>query len=250
MFLDLLSVQVLAENSGKRLWLFDGGAPNASRCAPLYHSKEMAECWWDGYASKWLPKYGGLNKACQVHWHPKFDCDFQDSEPFATLQQMGLKPQVPAWIGTQHASYCFVRGYDSWFCLILRWGRNIPKRSVYVVGLPSNFHWRVCCFLLQVRRPLPSGRVARSTRGSAQHRIAFLWHWRTWGASLHPVQPLYHTYRDINVIVIATLPAGSFTCNRFPESQNLTAVLPFDVRGCIRLGSQISSISYQTTTPW
>ncbi|CAL1157407.1 unnamed protein product [Cladocopium goreaui] len=60
--------EVLAENSGKRLWLFDGGAPNASRCAPLYHSK--------------------------------------DSEPFATLQQMG-------------------------------WGRNIPKRSVYVVVLPD-----------------------------------------------------------------------------------------------------------------
>lgn len=57
-------------------------------------------------------------------------------------------------------------------------------------------------------------------------------------------------YRDINVIVIATLPAVSFTCNRLPESQKLTAVLPFDVRGCIRSGSQISSISYQTTTPW
>ena len=31
--------QVLLEGSGQQFWLLDGGAPTASRSAPVYHSK-------------------------------------------------------------------------------------------------------------------------------------------------------------------------------------------------------------------
>lgn len=72
--------QVLLEGSGQQFWLLDGGAPTASRSAPVYHSKARSV---GVVMTVPLPPAGEIGR---VHF-------LQDSAPFATLQQMGPFPQ-------------------------------------------------------------------------------------------------------------------------------------------------------------